>query len=385
MMRFVLLGIAMALAGVASLTTVKAPTVGTWKLAILAGEFGHFLVMLPVSVVIWTVVRGPVGGIGFFVTTLGLCGIAAGHFLKPAVEARAMVRELPGLLEKAFGKVEMGREVFSVAGFFSNEGSEVAAESRVFAHAGTAEALTLDFYRAQGVAKAPCVIVVHGGGWDSGDRSQMAAFNSRLARRGFAVAAVSYRLAPKHIWPAQRDDLYAAMTYLKERAGELGIDPERLVLFGRSAGGQIAEAVAYNQPDAAVRGVIALYAPADMEFAWSHTPERDVLDSKKLIRQLTGGTPESARENFVSASPYLHAKRGVPPTLLMHGVIDSLVWRRQSERLAEKLQGEGVPCVLIELPWAVHAFDFNPRGPGGQVSAFAIEWFLKAVTKQTQK
>lgn len=63
----------------------------------------------------------------------------------------------------------------------------------------------------------------------------------------------------------------------------------------------------------------------------------------------------------------------------MHGTIDSLVWRRQSERLAEKLTEEGVPNVFLELPWATHAFDFNQHGPGGQLSAFAIEWFVKAV------
>jgi acetyl esterase/lipase len=384
MMRYVLLGIAGLLAGAALLTVVKAPTVTAWKVAILAGEFGHFLVVLPVGLSVWVVARGPGDGVAIFGATLVICAVAVGFFLKPSVQAAGIARELPGRLEKAFGKVEMGSEAFSVAGFFAS-GADVTAEARVFAHGGTAEALTMDFYRARGTEKAPCVVVVHGGGWDSGDRSQMVAFNAWLAGRGFAVAAVSYRLAPKNVWPAQRDDVRAAVAYLKSHAVELGVDAERLVLLGRSAGGQIAEAVAYDQPDAAVRGVIALYAPADMEFAWKFTNERDVLDSKKLMRQLTGGTPETAAGNFASASPYLYAKRGAVPTLLMHGTIDSLVWRRQSERLAEKLSAEEVPNVFVELPWATHAFDFNLRGPGGQISAFAIEWFLKAVTRDVQK
>jgi acetyl esterase/lipase len=381
MMRYVLLGLSVLLAGAASLTALKAPTVGTWKVAILAGEFGHFIVVLPVMLALWVVARGPGGGAGVFGATLVACAVAVGFLLKPSVQARRVAAELPGRLERAFGKVEIGREAFSVAGFFATSEGTVETEARVFAHGGTGEALTLDFYRARGVAKAPCVVVVHGGGWDSGDRSQMVAFNAWLAGRGFAVAAVSYRLAPKNVWPAQRDDVRAAVAYLKSHAAELGIDAGRFVLLGRSAGGQIAEAVAYDQPDVAVRGVIALYAPADMEFAWAFTNERDVLDSKKLMRQLTGGTPETAAGNFVSASPYLSAKRGAVPTLLMHGTIDSLVWRRQSERLAEKLSAEGVPNVFVELPWATHAFDFNLRGPGGQISAFAIEWFLRAVTR----
>ncbi len=379
-MRYVLLGVSVLLAGSAVLTAVKAPTVTTWKVAILAGEFGHFLVVLPVALAVWTVARGAGGNAWVFGATLVACAVAGFFLLKPTVQARAVAKVLPGRLEKAFGRADVEREAFSVAGLFASGGAEVKVEARVFAWEGTSEALTLDFYRAQGAAKAPCVIVVHGGGWDSGDRSQLAGWNAWLAGRGFAVAAVSYRLAPTHVWPAQRDDVRAAVAYLKSHAAELGVDAERFVLLGRSAGGQIAEAVAYDQPDAAVRGVIALYAPADMEFAWKFTSERDVLDSKKLIRQLTGGTPETAAGNFVSASPYLHAKRGAVPTLLMHGTIDSLVWRRQSERLAEKLTAEGVACVFVELPWAVHAFDFNLRGPGGQISAFAIEWFLKAVT-----
>ncbi|ATC64194.1 hypothetical protein CMV30_09635 [Nibricoccus aquaticus] len=382
MMRYVLLGVSVLLAGSAVLTAVKAPTVGTWMLGILVGEFGHFLVVLPLGLAVWTVARGVGGSAWVFGATLVACAVAGIFLLKPSVQAGRVAAELPGRLERAFGKVEVEREAFSVAGFFASGGAEVKAEARVFAQAGTAEALTLDFYRAQGVAKAPCVIVVHGGGWDSGDRTQLAGWNAWLAGRGFAVAAVSYRLAPAHVWPAQRDDVRTAVAYLKSHAAELGVDAERLVLLGRSAGGQIAEAVAYDEPDAAVRGVIALYAPADMEFAWKFTSERDVLDSKKLIRQLTGGTPETAAENFVSASPYLAAKRGAVPTLLMHGTIDSLVWRRQSERLAEKLTAEGVPNVFVELPWGTHAFDFNRRGPGGQISAFAVEWFLRAVTKR---
>ena len=382
MMRHVLLGSAILLTGASVFTAVKAPTVGTWMLAVLVGEYGHFLVVLPLGVAGWTLVRGAGGQEGFYAATLALCAMAAVFMLKPSMQARAVAHALPERLEKAFGKAAVERDTFSVAGFFAGV-DVVEPEARVFAHAGTGEALVLDFYRAQGrVTPAPCVIVIHGGGWDGGDRSQLAGLNSLLAGRGYAVTAVSYRLAPKHRWPAQREDVRTALAYLKTHAAELGIDASRFVLLGRSAGGQVAEGVAYDQPDAAVRGVIALYAPADLEFAWSHTPERDVLDSKKLMRQLTGGTPETSAENFRSGSPYLHVKRGAVPTLLMHGTIDSLVWRRQSERMAEKLYAENVPCVFLELPWATHAFDFNLHGPGGQLSTFAIEWFLAAVTRE---
>lgn len=381
MTRFVLPLLAVLLVLMALFTVIKAPTIWTWWLALLAAEFGHFFVVLPVGLASWALFRGAaIGSTSLIITVVG-CALAVGLFLKPTIQAAWLAKDLPEKLGGVFGEAQLSQAPFSVAALARLGGQAVQPETRIFAHAGTANELALDFYRPASATAAPCVIVVHGGGWDSGERTQLPALNSYLARRGFAVAAVSYRLTTQAIWPAQREDVRSAVAYLKTHARELGIDPARFVLLGRSAGGHIAEAVAYEEPDPAIRGLVALYAPADMHFAWKFTNERDVLDSKKLIRQLTGGTPETAAANFDSASPCLHVRRGSVPTLLVHGTIDSLVWRRQSERLDERLRAENVPVVFLELPWATHAFDVNLHGPGGQLSTFAIEWFLRAVTR----
>lgn len=196
------------------------------------------------------------------------------------------------------------------------------------------------------------------------------------------MAAISYRLAPHHLWPAQREDVLAALAHLKAHATELGIDPTRFILFGRSASGQVASATAFTANDPAIRGVVAFYAPHDMRFAWDHSREDDVLDSFKLLRQFLGGSPDEAAQKYESASAFMRVERGVtPPTWLVHGTIDTLVWRRQSERLAARLDEDRVPNVFVELPWATHAFDVNLHGPGGQLSTFALEWFLAAVTR----
>jgi acetyl esterase/lipase len=381
MTRFVLPLLSVLLVAMASFTVIKAPTIWTWWLALLAAEFGHFFVILPLTLSSWAIFRWATIGPVSMVITVAACALAVGLFFKPTIQAARLAKTLPEKLERTFGPAKLPQAPFSLAALATFGAPAVTPETRVFAHAGKPSELAMDFYRAESVGPAPCVIVVHGGGWDSGERTQLPALNSYLARRGFAVAAVSYRLTPQAIWPAQRDDVRAAVTYLKTHAQELGIDSTRFVLLGRSAGGQIAEAVAYDEPDPAIRGVVALYAPADLHFAWKFTNERDVLDSKKLIRQLTGGTPETAPAAFDSASPYLYAKRGAVPTLLMHGTIDSLVWRRQSERLDERLRAENVPVVFLEMPWATHAFDVNLHGPGGQLSTFAIEWFTRAVTR----
>jgi acetyl esterase/lipase len=118
-----------------------------------------------------------------------------------------------------------------------------------------------------------------------------------------------------------------------------------------------------------------------MNFAYAYAREDDVLKSPQLLRQFLGGTPETARAAYDGASAYLHVGPATPPMLLMHGELDTLVWHRQSERLAGKLAGAGVPHAFVSLPWATHAFEFNLNGPGGQLTTYSVEWFLAAVTR----
>jgi acetyl esterase/lipase len=201
--------------------------------------------------------------------------------------------------------------------------------------------------------------------------------------QGYAVAAISYRLAPQCIWPAQGEDVRAALAWLKANAQQLGIDANRLVLLGRSAGGQLATAVGYGARDPAIRGVIALYAPHDMPFAWSVSREDDALNSIKLMKQYFGGPPDTPAQlaRYESASGQLLARADSPPTLLIHGVPDTLAWYRHSERLAARLSALKVPHTHRQLPWATHGFDFNPHGPGGQLADYHIARFLAEVTK----
>lgn len=377
MLRWLLLLLVVAVLALSTLTVVKSPDWAPWKLAVLAGEFGHWLAALPlaVAVVAW-ISRG--ARPGFALAIVGLGAIAAGLLLRPTVEAMRVARRLPAHFERAFGPAQPSRPPFALAQWFGRASAPVQVRALKFSGE-----LDLDFYpavRGDGRA-APCVLLVHGGGWDGGERQEIAHFNHWLAGRGYAVAAISYRLAPKFPWPAQRDDVQAALAFLKGRAAELQIDPMRFVLLGRSAGGQIAEAVAYSAPDPAVRGVIALYAPADMHFAYAYSREDDVLKSPHLLRQFLGGAPDAARANYDSASGYLHVSRSTPPTLLIHGRLDTLVWHRQSERLAARLAEHGVTHAFVSLPWATHALEYNLHGPGGQLTTFAVEWFLAAVTR----
>ena len=376
MLRWSLLLLALAIVTLGSLTIVKSPDWSEWKLALLAGEYGHWLALLAVAIgaLAWAF-RGPSPHVA--VATALVCALALGLLTRPCLEAWKIGGALPARFRAQFGATDGPSTAFSLIGLFSTGPRPMRVETFSYA-AG----LSIDYYFPPGKTAAPCVVLVHGGGWDGGSRAELAHFNQWLASIGYAVAAIDYRLAPTAVWPAQRDDTLAAVAYLKAHATELRLDPARLVLLGRSAGGNIAEAVGYSANDPAIRGVIALYAPADLHFAWQYARDDDVLKSPVLLKQFLGGTPATARPAYDGASPYWHVGPSTPPTLLLHGKLDTLVWYRQSERLDARLTEQGVRHIFVSLPWATHAFEYNLAGPGGQLTRYAVEHFLTAVTQQ---
>ena len=251
------------------------------------------------------------------------------------------------------------------------------------------QVLELDLYSSSplpvasvaSVAVKPIVVVIHGGGWRSGQRSVPSSLNRYLAARGYLVASIDYRLAPHHRFPAAIDDVDDAVAWLKENAASLGGDPRRIVLIGRSAGGHLALLAAYRTKDPDVKGVVAFYPGTDLRFAWANPSNPLVLDTRAVLGDFLGGGPDAFGKAYDAASAYDFAGKESPPTLLLHGTRDELVAVMQSRRLAEKLRAANVRSRLIELPWATHAFDYNFSGPGGQIATYAVERFLAAVNR----
>jgi len=380
-LKYILLLLALGSATLSLLTLRRAPDwVIAWKLAILAGEYGHWLVLLPLGT---AVAAGGSAPGACRTVTLMLCVLATVGLLRPVFSARRIAGTLPRALAAAFGAEAPGVPVWDWGRlFFGSPRPKAALTTEVFARPDGQE-LKVDIYAPMVPGKPrPCVVVIHGGGWDGGDRKQLPEWNDWFVARGYVVAAISYRLAPKWQWPKQGEDVLTAIAWLKAHAAAQGIDPTRLVLMGRSAGGQIASAVGYGTHDPAIRGVIALYAPHDMPFVWSVSRGDDVLNSLNLMQQYMGGPPDGARRaNYESASAQLLARADSPPTLLVHGAPDTLSWVRHSGRLAARLQELKVRHYFLSLPWATHAFDFNPDGPGSQLTGYAMDWFLARATK----
>jgi acetyl esterase/lipase len=243
--------------------------------------------------------------------------------------------------------------------------------------------LGLDLYRParQPADPLPIVVLIHGGSWRGGSRTDLPELNRYLAARGYAIAAISYRFAPQFQHPAASEDVQRAIQFLKSSAPRFGLDAGRIALVGRSAGGQLALLAAYVTRDPAIRGAVAMYAPSDQRFGYENPSNPRVINSTQILEDYLAGNPKTKPEAYWTASPINFVTASTVPTLLIHGVKDELVWVRQSERLDAKLAAAKRPHFLLKLPWATHGCDYNFNGPCGQLSTYAIENFLGEVMR----
>lgn len=225
---------------------------------------------------------------------------------------------------------------------------------------GTAagESLKLDAYVPEGAGPFPAVILVHGGGWNAGDKSggpgkgYTVPLHGALEQAGFAWFEVNYRLAPKFRYPACVEDVETAIRWVKAHAKEYHLNLQRLVLCGESAGGHVVGAVAMRA-DASTR--MAAIVPFYGRF--------DLIDDTAMgaalspnIAGLVGHTHfnDASKAILREASPLFQAKAGLPPFLLVHGTADDRVPYSQSIKLQARLKELNVPCDLITVQGGVH-------------------------------
>jgi acetyl esterase/lipase len=371
-----------AMVTLASLSLFNAPIWPIMMLRIAVTELGYALA-LPAAALLAT---GRNTSLGRLTSALGL--LAAGLGLAPVLSAALIGRRLPAQLATAFGDAPPRAgpgapprsAPFVATDLLRGLASPPVQCSRRIYIARDRQPLTLDLYQPAHLrGAAPGVLMVHGGSWERGDSAQLSGLNRYLAARGYVVASINYRLSPAHPFPAARDDLLAALAYLKANAGAIDLDATRIVLLGRSAGGQLALLVAYTAGDPAIRGVVGLYPALDLAYAYAHPSDPRLLDGRAILRTYLGGTPEQIPETYVAASPISFAGPASPPTLLIHGMRDEMVSPMQSERLTARLAQAGRPHLFLRLPWATHGYDANFSGPASQLSTYAIERFLAAV------
>ena len=281
----------------------------------------------------------------------------------------------------------------SLPGYFAGPAfaADRSPETVTYARPG-GEELKADVWRPSGGGSAgeadaakghPAVIVVHGGGWRSGERGDFPRWNAWLASKGYVVFDIDYRLSPPPSWRDAPADVRCAVGWVKENAARYGVDPERVALMGRSAGGHLALLTAYTQGsaptpgcdarnlhDTGVAAAVAFYPPTDLARLSS-------LGYLGGMDRFIGGTRDAVPERYRLLSPVLRVDPRAPPTFLAHGGDDQIVPPGQSELLADRLREAGVPHRLVELPWANHTFDFLWGGWGSQITRSTLKEFLE--------
>lgn len=214
----------------------------------------------------------------------------------------------------------------------------------------------LDFrLPSNGKSPYPLIVYVHGGGWSSGDKYP---FPSVLLHSdGYATASINYRLTGQAKFPAQIIDCKQAIAWLRSNAATLHIDPERIGVWGASAGGHLvallgttgdARSPAWAQAAAGtsnkVQAVCDWCGPANLLTIESQSPpDRNLMAS---ITSLLGSPVTQAPELAQEASPVTYAHDGCPPFLIMHGDRDWLVPTAQSKELLAALKEKTADCTL---------------------------------------
>lgn len=222
--------------------------------------------------------------------------------------------------------------------------------------------LQLDISAPKEGGPYPCVVLLHGGAWVGGSRKDLSvggkggpSLIEEVAAKGYVVASVGYRLAPKHPFPAQIQDARAAVRFLRANAKRFGIDRDKFAAAGFSAGGHLAlllgladkvegwDAGGNRKESSRVQCVVDFFGPTDL-CLYNNEAIRDAY-----LLPVFGKEAKADKTIFEKASPISYASKSAPPVLMFHGTFDVVVPVTHSEALHKKLQDAGATSELITL------------------------------------
>ncbi len=227
------------------------------------------------------------------------------------------------------------------------------------------EHLQLNIARPKtGAGPFPVVLCIHGGGFRAGKRESYDALCVKLAERGYVAATMTYRLAPKHKFPAAVHDTKAAVRWLRANAATYKLNPNKFGVTGGSAGGHLAQflAVTANVPQFEGTGgnatqpsnvtcVVNVYGPSDFTKSYGKS-----VDAHEVLPLWFGGNLETAKALHIQASPLYWVTPNSAPTLCIHGTEDKYVAHEQAVWLIDKLKAATVEAELLTLEGAGHGF-----------------------------
>jgi acetyl esterase/lipase len=246
----------------------------------------------------------------------------------------------------------------------SSGDAEVSVQPDVsYGNAG-GQNLLLDIYEPRELISnsrdlRPAILLIHGGGWTSFDKSTMQKMGLFLARSGFVAFSVDYRLfqsngkTGENPWPAQLDDVQRAVRWIRANASKYHVDPDHIGAFGHSAGAQLASLLGLERTrdnsdpalakySSTVQAVVDVDGPTD--FTTSHDPDGDTF-----LANFLGGDYSHHPELWRDASPVFHVSKHAPPFLIFHGTQDQEVPIAQAQEFADKLKHAGVSVQFVKV------------------------------------
>jgi len=218
-------------------------------------------------------------------------------------------------------------------------------------------ALRLDVYQPAepGTKLRPAIVLIHGGGWTSLDKSTMRTMGRFLARFGFVAFSVDYRLfqAQGNRWPAQLDDAQRAVRWIRANAAAYGVNPQRIGAFGHSAGAQLAPLLGMEDTRDNSDSALAAYssrvqAVVDVSGPTDFTLDHDA-EGSQFLSHFLGAEYTKDPEVWRDASPAFRVSKGDAPFLIVHGTKDENVSIAQAQELFDKLQAAGVPASFVKV------------------------------------
>jgi acetyl esterase/lipase len=213
---------------------------------------------------------------------------------------------------------------------------------------------------------APLVLAIYGGAWQRGSPQNDARLNAIITSWGFRVIGLDYPHAPESQWPAQIDAILQQID---------AVHGGKVALIGHSSGAQLAIIAAALRPDR-VSGVVTYESPVDLKLGYEYPLQPDIIDAKRILVDLCGGTPEQKPECYRDASPRYAVHAGMPPVLMIAAGRDHVIDIRLERLLRDELLGHGVAVTYVELPWADHAFETVADGFHNRIALWYVRRFL---------
>jgi acetyl esterase/lipase len=368
-------GLALLGLGLSIWIVLPAPTLGLLTLAVGAPEVSLGLAGLGALAMLGGLSQRSSASPWMTALTLGFAGATIALSLLPIAQLPGFVAQSDRAMTAVIGEApKVGRGRPLVLKDWLMGLPSVPIESEPLVPGGWVQPMRI--YRPQTPGPHPGLVVIYGGAWQRGNPANDEGLNQQLAAQGYVVIAIAYRHAPAHRFPAQLDDIEAALDYLDSRKLALGIRG-KLALMGRSAGAHLAMLAAYRQPDR-ISAVVNYYGPVNLLAGYDDRPSPDPLDSRKVLEIFLGASPraEADAARYRQASPWFQVRPGLPPTLLIYGGRDHVVMSRFGRAMADRLRTNGNAAVFLEIPWAEHAFDAVDRGISSQAALYYTEQFL---------